>query len=61
MKTLRNCVYTNRIREKLEGIIEMDETYVKAGQKGKKCFPRSARKRALKQKGRGTYAKTRGI
>lgn len=35
-KRIRENVYTNQIVERLKGIVEMDETYVTAGLKGKK-------------------------
>ena len=42
---------------KLRGEVEIDETYVSAGQKGTKCEQRAPRERGLKLRGRGTYEK----
>ncbi|WP_353830130.1 IS1595 family transposase [Methanothrix sp.] len=55
VKRLRSTVYGKNISDKLRGVVEMDEAYVKAGSKGKKELNREARKRGLKTKGRGTY------
>lgn len=35
-RKLRGSIYAHQIREKLRGIVEMDELYVTAGLKGKK-------------------------
>lgn len=52
---------TDRLAKKLlirlEREVEIDETYVSAGQKGTKCTERAPRKRGLKLRGRGTYQK----
>jgi len=42
---------------KLKGEVEIDETYVSAGQKGTNCTYGAPRKRGLKLRGRGTYDK----
>ena len=36
VKMLRSSICTNQINDRLKGIVEMDETYVNAGLKGKK-------------------------
>lgn len=46
-----------KLLTKLEREVEIDETYVSAGQKGTKCTERAPRKRGLKLRGRGTYQK----
>lgn len=50
---------TNELARKLivelKGDVELDETYVSAGQKGTKCEKRPPRERGLKLRGRGTY------
>ncbi|MGB9923824.1 MAG: IS1595 family transposase [Methanothrix sp.] len=55
VKRLRSSAYVKNISDKLRGVVEMDEAYVKAGSKGKRELKRGPRKRGLKTKGRGTY------
>ena len=55
VKKLRRNLYMKAPKLKLEGIVEIDETYVKAGLKGKRNLRREPRKRGLKRRGRGTY------
>ena len=50
-------VFMKRLIELTGDDIEVDEMYQSAGQKGKKCNDREPRKRGLKLRGRGTYAK----
>jgi len=46
-----------KLLTKLGREVEVDETFVSAGQKGTKCTERAPRKRGLKLRGRGTYQK----
>jgi hypothetical protein len=41
----------------LEGVIEVDEVYVHAGEKGKKKENGIGRRRGLRKRGRGTWEK----
>ena len=50
-------VKTRRFLERLSGVVEMDEMYIPAGQKGTRCVSRWPRKRGLKLRGRGTWEK----
>lgn len=50
-------VKTRKFLEKLSGVVEMDEMYVSAGQKGTRCVSRRPRRRGLKLRGRGTWEK----
>ncbi len=56
-------IWQEKRKEKLKGIVELDEAYVKAGFKGRnnqakiKALGRKARKRCLKRRGRGNYEK----
>ena len=56
-------IWQEEREEKLKGIVELDEAYVKAGLKGRnnqgkiKALGRKARKRGLKRRGRGNYDK----
>ena len=52
---VRERLYEQREEPSLSGEVEGDDIHVKAGQQGYKCQHRSARKRGLKQRGRGTY------
>jgi len=54
-RTLRRGLYLSQLQEKLKGIVELDEVYVTAGLKGKRCLKRPPRVRGLKRRGRGTY------
>lgn len=47
-------VLAKKIVTKLKGKIEIDESYVSAGQKGTKCEHRAPRKRGLKLRGEPT-------
>ena len=55
VKKLRKNMYIKATKLHLEGIVEIDETYVKAGLKGKRNLSREPRRRGLKRRGRGTY------
>lgn len=57
VRDLISDVLAKKLVTKLKGDVEMDETYVSAGQKGTKCKQRAPRKRGLKLRGRGTYDK----
>lgn len=57
IRDLMGDVLARKLVTKLEGEIEIDESYVSAGQKGTKCEHRAPRKRGLKLRGRGTYEK----
>ena len=57
IRDLMTDVLAKRLVSKLKGEVEIDETYVSAGQKGTKCASRVPRKRGLKLRGRGTYEK----
>ena len=46
-----------KLLTKLGREVEIDETYVSAGQKGTRCVERAPRERGLKLRGRGTYKK----
>jgi len=48
-------VKTRRFLERLSGVVEMDEMYIPAGQKGARCLSRWPRRRGLKLRGRGTW------
>lgn len=50
-------VKTRRFLERLSGVVEMDEMYIPAGQKGTRCVSRWPRKGGLKLRGRGTWEK----
>ena len=50
-------VGTGKFLERLSGVVEVDEMYVSAGQKGTRCVSRGPRKRGLKLRGRGTWEK----
>lgn len=50
-------VKTRKFLERLSGVVEMDEMYIPAGQKGSRCASRRPRKRGLKLRGRGTWDK----
>ncbi|MBS7627527.1 IS1595 family transposase [Candidatus Bathyarchaeota archaeon] len=54
-KMLRRSLHRSQLREKMKGIVELDEVYVTAGLKGKQDLKRSPRVRGLKVRGRGTY------
>ncbi len=54
---IREDLWSKRLMEKLSGITEADEVYISCGEKGTKQTERSARKRGLKKKGRGTWKK----
>lgn len=47
------------ISDRLEGVVEVDEAYVNAGQKGKEVTHRKARERARSGTGRGTWQSDR--
>ena len=57
VRDLMSDVLAKKLVKKLEDEVEVDETYVSAGQKGTKCTHREPRKRGLKRRGRGTYDK----
>lgn len=57
VRGLISDVLAKKLVIKLKGEVEIDETYVSAGQKGTKCAKRAPRKRGLKLRGRGTYEK----
>lgn len=57
VRDLLSDILAKKLVTKLKGEVELDETYVSAGQKGTECKHRSPRKRGLKLRGRGTYAK----
>ena len=57
VRNLMSDVLAKKLVYKLKGEVEIDETYVSAGQKGTKCAQRAPRKRGLKLRGRGTYEK----
>lgn len=57
VKKLRKSIYSKRVAEKLKGEVEIDEIYITAGLKGKRNLARGGRKRGLKARGRGSYAK----
>jgi len=57
VRDLASDSLAKRLVSKLKGEVEIDETYVSAGQKGTKCGQRAPRKRGLKLRGRGTYEK----
>jgi len=50
-------VETGKFLERLSGVVERDEMYVSAGQKGTRRVSRGPRKRGLKLRGRGTWEK----
>ena len=53
---IRQGLYRHRSNQPpLSGEVEGDDIHLKGGQQGYKCEHRPARKRALKQRGRGTY------
>ena len=54
---IMDSVFMKRLIELTGEDIEVDEMYQSAGQKGKKCNDREPRKRGLKLRGRGMYAK----
>lgn len=56
-KKIMNSIFEKRYLETLSGKVEIDEMYMSAGEKGKKQLKRRPRKRGLKLRGRGTYAK----
>lgn len=56
VRKLRENLYLTASTIRLKGIVELDEVYVTAGLKGKKCLRRQPRMRGLKRRGRGTYA-----
>ena len=57
VKILRSSIYTSQINNRLKGIVEMDETYVTAGLKGKRGL--SILEERLLRSGEGEH--TRGI
>lgn len=57
VRDLISDVLAKKLVSKLKNEVEIDETYVSAGQKGTKCTQRMPRKRGLKLRGRGTYEK----
>lgn len=56
VRRLRENLYLTASSVSLKGVVELDEVYVTAGLKGKKCLRRRPRIRGLKRRGRGTYA-----
>ena len=54
-KGLRRSIYIEDVVERLKGVVEVDETYLKAGLKGRQDLRRPPRSRALRRRGRGTY------
>lgn len=53
-KKLKEDLLAKKLRKKLSGNVEMDETYITAGEKGSKKLPRAPRKRGgTKKRGRG--------
>jgi transposase-like protein len=56
VRKIRRNLYLTASTIKLNGIVELDEVYVKAGLKGKRNLKRKSRIRGLKRRGRGTYA-----
>jgi len=57
IRDLMSDALARKLVRKLKGEVEIDETYVSAGQKGTECADRAPRKRGLKLRGRGTYDK----
>lgn len=57
IKNLTASALAKELYAELEDEVEIDETYVSAGQKGTKTEDRPPRKRGLKLRGRGTYEK----
>ncbi|MDI6892932.1 MAG: IS1595 family transposase [Actinomycetota bacterium] len=57
VRNLLSDALAKKLVSKLRGEVEIDETYLSAGQKGTKCAERAPRKRGLKLRGRGTYDK----
>ncbi|MBS7633881.1 IS1595 family transposase [Candidatus Bathyarchaeota archaeon] len=53
--TLRRGLCLSHLQERLKGIVELDDVYVTAGLKGKRCLKRPPRVRSLKVRGRGAY------
>jgi transposase-like protein len=54
---IMNSTFMNKFVGVLEGETETDEMYIPVGEKGTKQTKRPPRKRGLKLRGRGTYAK----
>jgi len=52
---IRDSILAEQLKEKLSDKVEVDEVYVKAGEKGSKPENRNPRKRGLKIKGRGNW------
>lgn len=50
-------VKTRKFLERLSGVVEVDEMYVLAGQKGTRWVSRISRRRGLKLRGRGIWEK----
>ena len=49
-RTLRRALYLSQLQEKLKGIVELEEVYVTAGLKGKRCLKHPPRVRGLKRR-----------
>ncbi len=56
-KGLRRNIYLEGVVERLLGVVEVDETYLKVGLKGRRGLRRPPRRRALRRRSRGTFWK----